>query len=72
MYNYFVKSRHSYTSIERKLRMLQLQDIKGEAVIIYCDLVITQKMVYDRLSHRVNKIKNDMYAYSIEDIQKPK
>jgi len=37
------------TSIERKLRVLQLQGIKGEAVIIYCESLITQKMGYHRL-----------------------
>jgi hypothetical protein len=59
------------TSIERKLRMLQLQGIKGEAVIIYCEPLITQKMGYHRLSRRVNKmkIKNDIYTSSIEEIK---
>jgi len=37
--------------------MLQLQGVKGEAVIIYCDPLITQKMGYYRLSSRVNKMK---------------
>ncbi|MCJ7774460.1 MAG: hypothetical protein MUP22_15155, partial [Desulfobacterales bacterium] len=49
-----------YTSIERKLRMLQLQGIKGEAVIIYCDPLITQKMGHYQLSRRVNKMKIKM------------
>jgi len=35
------------TSIERKSRMLQLQGIKGEAVVIYCEPLITQKMGYE-------------------------
>jgi len=54
--------------------MLQLQGIKGEAVIIYCEPLITQKMEYYRLSRRVNKmkIKNDIYISSIEEIQNPK
>ncbi|MBW2180866.1 MAG: hypothetical protein JRG81_10940 [Deltaproteobacteria bacterium] len=49
--------KESTTSIERKLRILQLKGIKGEAVIIYCDPLITQKMGYHRLSRRVNKMK---------------
>jgi hypothetical protein len=51
--------------------MLQLQGSKGEAVIIYCDPLITQKMGHYQLSSRVNKMKkNGIYTSSIEEIQK--
>ena len=30
--------------VERKLRMLQIQGIKGEAVVDYCEPLITKKM----------------------------
>ena len=44
------------------------QSIKGEAVIIYRESLITQKMGYHRFSRRVNKmkIKNDIYTSSID------
>jgi hypothetical protein len=29
--------------------------IKGEAVVVYCEPLITKEMVYHRLSRRVNK-----------------
>jgi len=38
------------TSIERKSRMLQIQGIKGEAVVVYCELLITKEMEHHRLS----------------------
>jgi len=54
--------------------MLQLQGIKGEAVVIYCESLITQKMGYYRLSRRVNKMKIKMVFIPpfIEEIQKVK
>ena len=38
--------------------MLQIQGIKGEAVVAYCPATagITQEMGYHRLSRRVNKM----------------
>ena len=63
-----VKKRDLYiinTSIERKLRVLQLQGIKSEAVIIYCESLITPKMGYHRLSRRGNKMKKEWYLYLI-------
>jgi hypothetical protein len=36
--------------------MHQIRGIKGEAVVLYCEPLITEKMVYHRLSRRVNKI----------------
>jgi hypothetical protein len=44
------------TSIERKSRMRQIRGIKGEAVVNYCEPLITKEMVYHRLSRRVNKV----------------
>ncbi|MEE8553029.1 MAG: hypothetical protein V3S72_06985 [Desulfobacterales bacterium] len=41
------------TQIERKLRMPQIQGIKGEAVVVYCKPLITQEMGYPRLSRPV-------------------
>jgi hypothetical protein len=37
--------------------MRQVRGIKGEAVVNYCEALITKEMVYHRLSQRVNKIK---------------
>ncbi len=37
--------------------MPELQGIKGEAVVVYRDPLITQEMGYPRLSRRVNKMK---------------
>ncbi len=45
-----------YTSIERKSRMPQIQGIKGEAVVVYCEPLITKEIGYHRLSLRVNKM----------------
>jgi hypothetical protein len=45
------------TLIERKLRMLQIQGAKGEAVVCYCEPLTTQEIGYHRLSQRVNKMK---------------
>jgi len=44
------------TSIERKSRMPQIQGIKGEAVVNYCEPLITKKVGYHRLSRRANKM----------------
>ena len=43
------------TSIERKSRMPHIRGIKGEAVVVYCESLITKEMGYHRLSQRVNK-----------------
>jgi hypothetical protein len=45
------------TLIERKLRVLQIQGVKGEAVVCYCEPLTTQEIGYHRLSRRVNKMK---------------
>jgi hypothetical protein len=45
------------TLIEQKLRMLQIQGVKGEAVVCYCEPLTTQEMEYHRLSQRVNNMK---------------
>ena len=37
--------------------MHQIRGIKGEAVVNYCEPLITKEMVYQRLSQRVNKMK---------------
>ncbi|MGD8548647.1 MAG: hypothetical protein PVJ45_03430 [Desulfobacterales bacterium] len=44
------------TLIERKSRMPHIRGIKGEAVVIYCEPLITKEMGCHRLSRRVNKI----------------
>jgi hypothetical protein len=44
------------TSIERKSRMPHIRGIKGEAVVVYCEPLITKEMGYHRLSRRVNKM----------------
>jgi len=46
-----------YPLIEQKLRMLQIQGVKGEAVGLYCEPLITQEVEYHRLSRRVNKME---------------
>jgi hypothetical protein len=46
----------SSTLIERKSRMPpHVRGIKGEAVVVYCEPLITKKMGHPRLSRRVNK-----------------
>ena len=45
-----------FTSIERKSRMPQIRGIKGKAVVVYCEPLITKEMGYHRLSRRVNKM----------------
>ncbi len=61
-----------YTLIERKSRMPQIQGIKGEAVVVYCEPLITQEMWYHRLSRRVNKMGfcSKMYISLIEELRK--
>jgi len=44
------------TSIERKSSMPQIQGITGEAVVAYCESLITKEMEYNGLSRRVNKM----------------
>jgi len=46
----------SKTLIEQKSRVPQIWGIKGEAVVVYCEPLITKKMGCHRLSHRVNKM----------------
>jgi hypothetical protein len=50
--------------------MPQIQGIKGEVVLVYCESLITQEMGYHRLSRRVNKmgLKKDIYNSSIEEL----
>jgi len=36
--------------------MPQIQGIKGEAVVIYCEPLITKEMGYHQLSRRANKM----------------
>ena len=45
----------SSSLIERKSRMPQIRDIKGEVVVVYYKPLITKKMRCHRLSQRVNK-----------------
>ena len=42
-----------FTSIERKSRMHQIRGIMGEAVVNYCEPLITKEMVCHRLSRLV-------------------
>jgi hypothetical protein len=46
----------SGTSIERKLRMPQIQGVKGSQ-LCYCEPLTTLEMRCHRLSRRVNKMK---------------
>ncbi len=52
--------------------MPQIQGIKGEAVVVYCEPLITQEMGYHRLSRRVNKMGfcSKMYISLIEELRK--
>ena len=52
--------------------MPQVQGTKGEAVVVYCEPLITQEMGYPRLSRRVNKMGfcSKMYILLIEDLRK--
>ncbi|MBE9581350.1 MAG: hypothetical protein IMF18_07000 [Proteobacteria bacterium] len=36
--------------------MPQIQDVEGEAVVVYCEPLTTQEMRYHRLSRRVNNM----------------
>jgi hypothetical protein len=36
--------------------VLQVQGVKGEAVVVYADPLTTQQMLYHRLSRRVNNM----------------
>jgi len=40
--DYYLTQKDNLTLIERKSRMPQIQGIKGEAVVIYCEPLITQ------------------------------
>ncbi|MES0362550.1 MAG: hypothetical protein ABUK14_01230 [Desulfobacteria bacterium] len=54
--------------------MPQIQGVKGEAVVSYCEPLTTLEMGYHRLSRRVNKMKtqkNDFIPL-IEEIQNSK
>jgi hypothetical protein len=46
------------TLIERKLRMPQLQGVKGLAVVVYAESLTTQQMWCHRLSRRANKMES--------------
>ncbi len=52
--------------------MPQIQGIKGEAVVVYCEPLITQEMGYHRISRRVNKkgFCSKMYISLIEELRK--
>jgi hypothetical protein len=52
--------------------MPQIQGIKGEAVVVYCEPLITQEMGYPRLSRRVNKMGfcSKMHISLIEELRK--
>ena len=52
--------------------MLQIQGIKGEAVVVYCEPLITHEMGYPRLSRRVNKMGfcSKMYVSIVEELRK--
>jgi hypothetical protein len=47
----------TFTLIERKPRMPQIQGVEGEAVVNYCEPLTTKEMGYHRLSPKVNKMK---------------
>ena len=40
----------------QKPRVLQMQDVKVEAVVVYAEALTTQQMLYHRLSRRVNNM----------------
>jgi hypothetical protein len=44
--------------------MPQIRDIRGEAVVVYCEPLITKEMGYHKLSRRVNKMKIFLNAIS--------
>jgi hypothetical protein len=42
--------------------MPKIRGVKGKAVVIYCELLITKEMGYPRLSHGVNNtVKKDTF-----------
>ncbi|MBN1842456.1 MAG: hypothetical protein JW883_09290 [Deltaproteobacteria bacterium] len=45
-----------FTLTLQKPRVLQMQGVKGEAVVVYADPLTTQQMLYHRLSRRVNNM----------------
>jgi len=45
--------------------MLQIQGIKGEVVVVYCEPLITMEMGYPRLSWKVNKMGFFIILYLI-------
>ncbi len=49
---------HGFTLTLQKSRMPQIQGIKGEAVVLYAEPLITREMRYPRLSRRVNNRTN--------------
>ncbi|MBW1717299.1 MAG: hypothetical protein JRJ77_16005 [Deltaproteobacteria bacterium] len=54
-----------FTLTLQKPRMLQIQGVKGEAVVNYAEPLTTQEMQYHRLSRRVNnKPKKALYIHS--------
>ena len=44
------KNKFYVTLNDRKSRMPHIRGIKGEAVVVYCEPLITKKMGYHRLS----------------------
>jgi len=57
---------------ERKSRMPQIWDIKDEAVVVYCESLITKKMGCHRLSPwgKRNGIFSNVYISFVEEIRK--
>ncbi len=55
--DYSLTQKDNLTLIERKSRMPQIQGIKGEAVILYCEPLITLEMgCHPAEAGRVNKM----------------
>ena len=46
--------------------MLQIQGVKGEAVVVYCEPLITKEMGYHRLSRRVNKMEKKSASITLQ------
>jgi hypothetical protein len=46
----------------QKSRMLEMQGVKGDAVVSYCEPLTTQQMRYHRLSRRVKDSANIMLS----------
>ena len=53
--------------------MIHIRGIKGEAVVVYCEPLITKEMGYYRLSRRINKneINNRIHISPMVEISKP-